>query len=168
MSVPLDVVSYGELSHYTNATPYMVEDNRATMNRILVEASLSPIRSQARTKLQNQSKSSVRRLLSKLTRGARTLQGMLRISMRTFSIEHDLLFQKNWLKHLLLAKLKNCCRWPVLLQTPKIAPMSTRQWKTRQFKILRKFISCTLIRRCPSLRKFEFCRYYHVHGAMKR
>lgn len=78
MSVPLDIVSYGEQSYCTNATPYVVEDPRATMNRILAEAQLSPIRSQARTTLQNQSKSSLRRLLSKLTRGARTLQGMLR------------------------------------------------------------------------------------------
>jgi membrane carboxypeptidase/penicillin-binding protein len=90
MSVRADVVSNSEQSQYTNTTPYVVEDTRETMNRILAEASLSPVRSQVRTTLQNQSKSSLRRLLSKLTRGARTLQGMLRITLRTYNLSRKI------------------------------------------------------------------------------
>jgi hypothetical protein len=90
MSMPVDAVSYSEQSQYTNTTPYVVEDTRETMNRILAAANSSPVRSQARTTLQNQSKSSLRRLLSKLTRGARTLQGMLRIPLRTYTLNHTI------------------------------------------------------------------------------
>ncbi|CAM2703987.1 unnamed protein product [Rotaria socialis] len=52
-----------------------IEDTRVTMNRILAEANLSPIRSQTRMALQRQSKSGIRRLLSKLSRGAHSSQG---------------------------------------------------------------------------------------------
>ncbi|CAF4415315.1 unnamed protein product [Rotaria socialis] len=54
-----------------------IEDTRVTMNRILAEANLSPIRSQTRMALQRQSKSGIRRLLSKLSRGAHSSQEKL-------------------------------------------------------------------------------------------
>ena len=90
MSMPVDTPSYSEQSQYTNTTPYVVEDIQETMNRILAEASLSPVRSQVRTKLENQSNSSLRRLRSKLTRGARTLQGMLRITLSTYTLSRKI------------------------------------------------------------------------------
>ncbi|CAF4389073.1 unnamed protein product [Rotaria sp. Silwood2] len=68
MAIPEDFVSTSALSYTTNATPFIIEDTREQINRILVETDASPIRSQARVPLKHQSKSSLRRLLSKLNR----------------------------------------------------------------------------------------------------
>ena len=57
----------------------MIENARDTMNRIFAEASISPVRLQTRTKLQHQSKGSLRHLLSKLNRGTAILRGMIYI-----------------------------------------------------------------------------------------
>ena len=46
------------------------------MNKILIEAFMSPIQSQTRFPLNPQSKSSLMRLLSKLSRGAQIFQDM--------------------------------------------------------------------------------------------
>ena len=47
------------------------------MNRIFAKESISPIRSQTRTKLQHQSKGILYRLLPKLNRGIASLRGMI-------------------------------------------------------------------------------------------
>ena len=65
--------------HWTNESHFVIENARDTMKRIFAEASISPIRSQTRTKLQHQSKGSLRRLLSKLNRGTANLRGMIYI-----------------------------------------------------------------------------------------
>ncbi len=72
---PAELISVGDLSLYTNGSLFQINDSRETMNRILLEANMSPIRSQARAPLQRQSKSGLRRLVSKLRRGAQTFQG---------------------------------------------------------------------------------------------
>jgi hypothetical protein len=50
---------------------------RDSMNKILSEADLSPIKSQTTKTLNQQSGGSIRRLLSKLRRGAAVLQGKI-------------------------------------------------------------------------------------------
>ena len=55
----------------------MTEDIRDTMNRIVAEARISPIRSQTRTTLQHQSKSNLRRLFSKLNRGTASIRSTI-------------------------------------------------------------------------------------------
>ncbi|CAF3381444.1 unnamed protein product [Rotaria socialis] len=77
ISVPPDSESITCQSQFTNSAPCFIEDTRDTMNRILAEANLSQLRSQARMALQRQSKSGIRRLLSKLSRGAHSLQEKL-------------------------------------------------------------------------------------------
>lgn len=79
MAVPEDFPSIAGESQCSSGTQFAIEDTRDTMNRILAEANISPIRSQARTTLQHQSKSSLRRLLSKLNRGTTVLQGKIYI-----------------------------------------------------------------------------------------
>ena len=59
----------------------MIEDTRDTMNRILAEARIIPSRSQTRTILQHQSKSSLRRLFSKLNRGPASLRDVIYSSL---------------------------------------------------------------------------------------
>ncbi|CAF4283930.1 unnamed protein product [Rotaria magnacalcarata] len=75
MAVPEDFPSIAGESQYSSGTQFAIEDTRDTINRILPETNISPIRSQARATLQHQSKSSLRRLLSKLNRGTASLQG---------------------------------------------------------------------------------------------
>lgn len=64
-------------SQWSSGSHFMIENAKDTMNKIFAEASISPIRSQTRTKLQHQSKGSLRRLLSKLNRGTASLRGMI-------------------------------------------------------------------------------------------
>ena len=66
-------------SHWTSGSEFMIEDTRDSMNRILAEASISPIRSSTRSTLQHQSKSSLHRLLSKFNRGTDSLRSMIYI-----------------------------------------------------------------------------------------
>ena len=73
-----DVASISTSSHYTAESSFMIDGHRETVNRILVEAKLSQVRSQTTAALKKQSKSGLRRLVSKLTRGTRALQGVFR------------------------------------------------------------------------------------------
>ena len=52
--------------------------NEERMNRILAEFNLSSIRSQVTTSIKSQSKSALRRLVSKFTRGSKALQSLLK------------------------------------------------------------------------------------------
>ena len=79
MSITEDSHSTSMESHWASESEFMIEDTRDSMNRILAEASISPIRSQTRSTLQHQSKSSLRRLLSKLNRGTDSLRSMIYI-----------------------------------------------------------------------------------------
>lgn len=74
-----DGASIDVTSRYTAGSEFVVNDQRERINRILAEVNLSPIRSQVTTSIKNQSKSAVRRLLSKFTRGSKALQGLLEI-----------------------------------------------------------------------------------------
>ena len=65
----LDVETYSHLSNTTFDPSYEIDDNRDSVNRILCEVGISPVKSQTSTALKEQSKSGVRRLLSKLHRG---------------------------------------------------------------------------------------------------
>lgn len=76
MTMTVDDASISEYSQCSNGTQFDFHDRRETMNRILTEANLSPIRSQTTMVLKNQSRSGLRRLLSKLTRGVRNFQGI--------------------------------------------------------------------------------------------
>ena len=74
-----DVESVSANSQYTTgADSYTMHDQGDTMNRILAEAYLSPVRSQTIIPLKRQSKSSLRRLVSKLTRGTHVLQSIFK------------------------------------------------------------------------------------------
>jgi len=81
-----ELVSVGEASRYTNGSLFEIENTRETMNRILAEANISPIRSQARTSLQHQSRSALRRLVSKLRRGVQSFQGKFREKSKKYRI----------------------------------------------------------------------------------
>ena len=70
-------VSIGATSQHTDESEFVVNDQRERMNRILAEFNLSPIRFQVTTSIKSQSKSAVRRLVSKFTRGSKALQGLL-------------------------------------------------------------------------------------------
>ena len=74
-----DGVSIGATSQHTDESEFVVNDQRERMNRILAEFNLSPIRSQVTTSIKSQSKSALRRLVtrSKFTRGSKALQGLL-------------------------------------------------------------------------------------------
>jgi hypothetical protein len=79
MPLPTDLASISEHSEYVPDRSIVIEDiqdNREAMNRILAEANVSPIRSQARKTLERQSKSGLRRLLSKFNRGTRSFEGI--------------------------------------------------------------------------------------------
>ena len=72
-----DTESVSANSQYTTgADSYTMDDQRDTMNRILAEVYLSPVRSQTTIPLKRQSKSGLRCLLSKLTRGTHVLQSI--------------------------------------------------------------------------------------------
>ena len=72
-----DVDTYSEVSYGTHATPFEVDNTLDGMNRILIEADISPIKSQTTKALKQQSKSSIRRLVSKLQRGVQVLQSRI-------------------------------------------------------------------------------------------
>ena len=72
-----DGVSISAASQYTAGSEFVIDNRRETMNRILAEVNLSPIRSQTTKSIKNQSKSGLRHLVSKFTRGSRALQGTL-------------------------------------------------------------------------------------------
>ncbi|CAF2059693.1 unnamed protein product [Rotaria magnacalcarata] len=76
-SLMSDGVSISVASQHTTESEFVINDQRARMNRILSEFNLSPIRSQATTSIKNQSKSGLRRLVSKFTRGSKALQEKL-------------------------------------------------------------------------------------------
>lgn len=71
-----DAVSISVASHPTDGSEFTVDNSRQTMNRILTDVNLSPIRSQTTKSIQSQSKSSLRRLVSKFKRGSIALQGI--------------------------------------------------------------------------------------------
>ena len=71
-----DAVSIRAPSQHTAGSDFVIDNLRETMNRILTEVNLSPIRSQTTKSIQNQSKSGLRRLVSKFTRGSKALQGI--------------------------------------------------------------------------------------------
>ena len=71
-----DGVSVGATSQHTDESEFVVNDQRERMNRILAEFNLSPIRSQVTTSIKSQSKSALRRLVSKFTRRSKALQGL--------------------------------------------------------------------------------------------
>ena len=79
MSITEDSHSISMESHWTSGSEFIIEDTRDWMNRILAQTSISPIRSQTRSTLQHRSKSSLRRLLSKLNRGTDTVRSMIYI-----------------------------------------------------------------------------------------
>lgn len=63
-------------SDYTDASLFEIDDSRESMNRILAEVSLSPIRSQTRKTLESNSHSGLRRITSKFSSTMRVLQSM--------------------------------------------------------------------------------------------
>ena len=74
-----DTESVSANSQYTTGTDsYTMHDQRDTMNHILAEAYLSSVRSQTTIFLKRQSKSGLRRLVSKLTRGTHVLQSIFK------------------------------------------------------------------------------------------
>jgi hypothetical protein len=74
-----DDASVGQITTYSDMTDgsrFTIDDARGSMNRILAQASLSPIRSQVRKRLDLHSESGLRRLASKLTGTVRVIQSM--------------------------------------------------------------------------------------------
>ena len=59
------------------ATPFEIDNDLYSTDRILIEAEISPIKSQAIKPLDEQSNSSIRRLVSKLQRGTKLLQNKM-------------------------------------------------------------------------------------------
>ena len=72
-----DGVSIGATSRHIDESEFVVNDQRERMNHILAEFNLSSIRSQVTISIKSQSKSALRRLVSKFTRGSKALQGLL-------------------------------------------------------------------------------------------
>lgn len=64
------------VSNYTDVSQFEVDDSRQSVNRILAEANLSPIRSQARSALELHSHSGLRRITSKFSNAMRVLQSI--------------------------------------------------------------------------------------------
>ena len=77
-SMTNDAASISASSHHTTESSFTIDGQRDAMNRILAEAKLTPVRSQTTTALKKQSKSGLRRLVSKLTRGTHAFQGISR------------------------------------------------------------------------------------------
>ena len=73
-----DAASISASSHHTAESSFMINGQRETMNHILAESKLSPVRSQTTTALKRRSISGLRRLVSKLTRETRAFQGIFR------------------------------------------------------------------------------------------
>ena len=77
-------------SQWSSRSHFVIENARDTMNRIFVEASISPIRPQTRTKLQHRSKDSLHCLLSQLNRDTASLRGMIIYSSVMFSMSYGI------------------------------------------------------------------------------
>jgi hypothetical protein len=80
-----DAVSISVASRDTAQSTFLIDNPRETINRILAEVNLSPVRSQATKALKNQSKSGLRRLVSEFTRGSQAFQGIPRIERELYS-----------------------------------------------------------------------------------
>lgn len=63
-------------SNFTDGPEFVCHNSRDSMNRILAQANLSPIRSQTRKRLDLHSDSGLRRIASKLTGTIRVIQSM--------------------------------------------------------------------------------------------
>ena len=74
-----DEVSISAPSQHTTGFEFVANDQPGRINRILAEYNMSPIRSQVTTSIKNQSKSALRRVLSKFTRGSKALQGQFEL-----------------------------------------------------------------------------------------
>ena len=75
----LDIKNYSHLSYNTTLDPsYEIDDSRDSVNRILCEVRISPVKSRTSKALKEQSKSGVRHLLSKLQRSIQLFQGINR------------------------------------------------------------------------------------------
>lgn len=75
-----DGVSISVVSQHTDGSEFVINDQRERMNRILAEFNVSPIRSQPTTSIKNQSKSGVRRLVSKFSRASKVILGLLAVA----------------------------------------------------------------------------------------
>ena len=69
-----DADIYSHVGYGACATPFEIDNNLDSTNRILIEAEISPVKSQTIEPLEEQSKNSIRRLVSKLQRGTQILQ----------------------------------------------------------------------------------------------
>ena len=76
MTVPQDTLSIVNPSFTTDTSTFDIVHTHEQMNKILIEASMSRTWSPTKVSLKHQSKSSFRRLLSKLNRGAQIFQGI--------------------------------------------------------------------------------------------
>ena len=88
MSITEDFHLISMESNWSNGSQSMNEYTRDTIKRVLTEARISQIQSQTRTTPQHQSKSSLRRLFSKLNLGTASLRGMMYSSVM-FSQHYD-------------------------------------------------------------------------------
>ncbi|CAF1620938.1 unnamed protein product [Adineta ricciae] len=71
-AIPVDIAS-----QHTGGSEFTIDNRRDTMNRILADVNLSPIRSQTTKPIKDHSKSGLRRLISKFTRGSKAFQDEL-------------------------------------------------------------------------------------------
>ena len=72
-----DDLSVGPITTFSNATmtsEFIIDGSRESMNRILSQVNLSPIRSRTRKRLDKHSDSSRRRITSKLIHAMRVIQ----------------------------------------------------------------------------------------------
>ena len=77
----LDIETYSHPSYSYSTTfdpSYEIDDSRDSVNRILCEVGISPAKPRTSKVLKEQSKSGVRRLLSKPQRGIQLFQGINR------------------------------------------------------------------------------------------
>ena len=75
----LDEASLDRFTAYTATTEeseFIIDDSHDSMNRILIQVSLSPIRSQTRERLDLHSDSGLRRFTAKITSTVRVIQSM--------------------------------------------------------------------------------------------
>ena len=63
-------------SNFTSRSEFTINDSRQSMNRILAEANLSPIRSQATKQIESYPESSLRRMKSKLNNAIQVIKSM--------------------------------------------------------------------------------------------
>jgi hypothetical protein len=67
------------ITNYSNITPrseFIIDDSRESMNRILAQMNLSPIKSQTRKKLNKCSDSKLRYITSKIASTVRVIAGI--------------------------------------------------------------------------------------------